>query len=127
MQPQIDRIFESTRVVVSHTKTSLKTAIVKAVVENALPFRVFSTESFQLLFGEMAEKLKVSLDKDQIRHYVIEAARMERERLQKELKGSYFYLKFDCATRIRVNYLAVNIRSGLYIILCKNLFFFLQL
>ena len=53
--------------------------------------------------------LKVSLDKDQVRSYVLEAAKAEKERLREELKNVYLFLKFDCATRIRTNYLGLNV------------------
>ena len=53
---------------------------------------------------------KVSLDKDQVRSYVILAAKAEKEKMKEELRGQCLYLKFDCATRIRTNYLGLNVR-----------------
>jgi hypothetical protein len=40
--------------------------------------------------------------------YIILAAKAEKERLKEELKGQFLFLKFDCATRIRTNYLGLN-------------------
>ena len=33
-----------------------------------------------------------------------------KEKIKKELKNRFLYLKFDCATRLRVNYLGLNVR-----------------
>lgn len=33
-----------------------------------------------------------------------------KQELKKELAHKFVYLKFDCATRIRTNYLGVNVR-----------------
>ena len=41
---------------------------------------------------------------------MLEAAQIERENLKKQLEGRFLFLKFDCATRIRTNYLALNAR-----------------
>ena len=53
---------------------------------------------------------KVSLDKDQVRSYVILAAKAEKEKMKEELRGQCLYLKFDCATCIRTNYVGLNVR-----------------
>ena len=98
----------SVHVVIYHTKESFKSALVGMVVSNALSFRVFGTNSFKALVGEAASKLKVSLDKDQIRSYVCDEAALFREKIKTEMKDTYIFLKFDCATRIRVNYIGIN-------------------
>ena len=53
---------------------------------------------------------KVSLDRDQIRSYIIEAAEDKKRMIKAELKGQLVFLKFDCATRIRTNYMGINVR-----------------
>jgi hypothetical protein len=50
------------------------------------------------------------LDRNQIRTYIIEAAKKRKEILKEELRGQFLFLKFDCATRIRTNYLGLNVR-----------------
>lgn len=50
------------------------------------------------------------MDRQQIRKYVQDFAAKQRESLKEELKGNLLYLKFDCATRIQTNYLAINVR-----------------
>jgi hypothetical protein len=54
--------------------------------------------------------LKVSLDRDQIRSYIIAAASSQKEKMKADLNNQFMFLKFDCATRIRVNYLGLNVR-----------------
>ena len=71
---------------------------------------MLETPSCKALIGELAKKLDVSLDKDQIRGYVIEAGKNQKEKIKSELKNKLVFLKFDCATRIRTNYLGVNVR-----------------
>ena len=52
----------------------------------------------------------MSLDKDQVRKYIIDAAKAMKIAMKEDLKGKLVYLKFDAATRIRVNYLGLNVR-----------------
>jgi hypothetical protein len=111
-QKKVDSFFapKPEKVLVKHNMESFKAALVEMAVENAFSLRVFSTKGFKRLVGNLAEKLHVSLDKDQIRSYVILAANAEKDRLKEELRGKFVYLKFDCATRIRTNYLGLNVR-----------------
>ena len=41
---------------------------------------------------------------------MIDAGRDKMEEIKREMKGKFIFLKFDCATRIRVNYLGINAR-----------------
>lgn len=109
-QQRVNTFFVPEKVLVKHNMETFKAALVEMAVDNAFSLRVFSTKGFKSLVGDMAEKLHVSLDRDQIRSYVILAAKAEKERLKEELRGKFLYLKFDCATRIRTNYLGLNIR-----------------
>jgi hypothetical protein len=111
-QKKVDSFFapKPENVLVKHTMESFKAALVEMAVDNAFSLRVFSTKGFKRLVGDLAEMLHVSLDKDQIRYYVILAASAEKDRLKEELRGKFVYLKFDCATRIRTNYLGLNVR-----------------
>ena len=61
--------------------------------------------------GELARKVGVGTSQDRVRQYVIAAADNMKQVLKKELANKFVYLKFDCATRIRTNYLGVNVRS----------------
>ena len=52
----------------------------------------------------------MSLDRDQVRGYIEEAARNLKEEIKKDLEGKFLYLKFDGCTRLQVNYLGLNAR-----------------
>jgi hypothetical protein len=111
-QKKVDSFFPPApeKVLVRHNMESFKAALVEMAVENAFSLRVFSLKGFKRLDGDLAEKLHVCLDRNQIRSYVILAAKAEKEKLREELRGKFVYLKFDCATRIRTNYLGLNVR-----------------
>jgi hypothetical protein len=111
-QRKVDSFFAPApeKILVKHNMESFKAALVEMAVENAFSLRVFSLKGFKRLVGDMAEKLQVSLDRNQIRSYVILAAKAEKERLREDVRGKFVYLKFDCATRIRTNYLGLNVR-----------------
>jgi hypothetical protein len=112
-QKKVDSFFAPAapeKVLVRHNMESFKAALVEIAVENGFSLRVFSMKGFKRLVGDLAEKLHVSLDRNQIRSYVIPAAKAEKERLREELRGKFVYLKFDCATHITTNYLGLNVR-----------------
>ena len=52
---------------------------------------MFETPSYKALIGELAKKLDVSLDKDQIRGYVIEAGKNQKEKIKSELKNKLVF------------------------------------
>ena len=45
-----------------------------------------------------------------MRKMVIDEAEGIKEKVKKDIAGKFVYLKFDCATWIRTNYLAINVR-----------------
>jgi hypothetical protein len=74
------------------------------VDKDGIPLRYFSSASSQKLLGEMAAKLKVSLDRNRIRDYVITASQNFQDKTKKkDRKDKFAHLKFDWATRIRTN------------------------
>jgi hypothetical protein len=68
------------------------------------PFKQFLSTTEQNHF------VQVSLDTDQVRSYIIDAAVAAKEKMKEDLKSQFVFLKMDCATRIRVNYLGINVR-----------------
>lgn len=71
----------------------------------------FSQPAFLGLNGEMARKLGISLDRENIRKIIIDAAiSIKKKSLKDDLRGKFIYLKMDAATRHRVNYFAINAR-----------------
>ena len=61
--------------------------------------------------GELARKVGVGTSQDRVRQYVIAAADNMKQVLKKELANKFVYLRFDCASSIRTNYLGVNAHS----------------
>ena len=106
----ISSYYVSTKVTVSMTKDTYIDAIVKMVVREGVALRFFSSESYKLGHGELAQKVGVSLNRDAVTGYVISAAETMKDRLREEVKGKFLFIKLDCATRLRTNYLGVTVR-----------------
>ena len=75
-----------------------------------LIFSAFGSESFQKLIGPIANQIDVSLDKDQVQAYVVKVGKEQKDKMKADMNKSFIFLKFDCATRLRVNYLGLNAR-----------------
>ena len=65
---------------------------------------------FQTLNGEMARKLGLSISRESIRRYVVDAANKMRESLINDLKGKLLFIKMDSATRQFRSFLGINIQ-----------------
>lgn len=82
------------------TKEDFTNAIVSMVVKNCLPFSFFSSSpGFQAIAGPIAKKLMVSLDKDAVRHMVMNRAQLVEQELITAMKNQPVFLKMDSATR----------------------------
>lgn len=92
------------------TADKFKESIVEMVAFEGIALRFFSTPASKKLLGEMAAKLGVSLARDRVRSYVIAAAEQLQLKIKADLKDKFIHLKFDTATRIRTNYLGINVR-----------------
>ena len=57
------------------------------VVMSGVPLNFFESRGFLVLNGEMARKLSMSLSREFIRRYVIDAANLARDALITKLKG----------------------------------------
>lgn len=110
VQKSISTFMVSDRITVEMTEKKFKECIIEMVVVNALPFTFFSSPAFKKMNGEMAQKFGVSLSWENIRHLVLEKARLEKEELKRKLKNTVVFLKMDACTRQRVNYLAINVQ-----------------
>ena len=62
------------------------------------------------LNGEMAQKLRVSISRESIRRYVLDAADKMRESLKNDLKGKLVFIKIDSATRQLQSFLGLNVQ-----------------
>ena len=99
-----------TSLCIKMTREEFKKGLVSMVCCQSVPFRFFEGPGFKVVCGTMAEKLNVSLSRDRIRDYVMAIGRIERTKLSMDLKGKPLYVKLDCATRLRTNYLGINIQ-----------------
>ena len=70
----------------------------------------FQGKGFQKLNGKVASDLEVSLGREAVRAMVLEKARFQKEELKKQLAGAIVFLKFDAATRLRNNFLGINVQ-----------------
>lgn len=109
-QPKLDHFIG--RVTVSMTKSEMKDCLLTMVVRDSVPFSFFNKpgSGFRRLNGQMAEILGISLERRQIRRIVMESYENEKQSLILSLKGRYVHLKIDSCTRLKVNYVAINIR-----------------
>jgi hypothetical protein len=109
-QPRADRYFVSDKVFVNMTRATLIDAIVKMVVKEGASLRFFSSDGCMQALGGLAQKVGVSMDRDMVGKYVMDAAERLKKKMTQELDGKFVYLKFDCATRIHTNYIGLNVR-----------------
>jgi hypothetical protein len=102
--------FVSDKVTVTMTPETFTQSLVDMVVQEGIAIRFFSSAACKKNMGEMARRLHVSLDREKVVQYVLDAANRLKTDIKKDLQKKFVYLKFDCATRIRTNYLGVNVR-----------------
>ncbi len=92
------------------TAEIFKKGLINLVVFNNIPLYQFSQSGFQILFGEIANNLNISLDRSSLRNLIINEANIRKEELRNKLQGKHLFLKMDGATRHRTNYFAINVR-----------------
>jgi hypothetical protein len=109
-QTSVTQFFESEEITIPMTAAKLKKGIVISVARDGISLRYFKELGGTTLLGDMAKRLGVSLDRSRVRSYVIDAAETMKLKIKEELKDKFIHLKFDCATRIRTNYLGVTAR-----------------
>ncbi len=110
LQPKVDKFFKNEKVTVTMTRETLMDAVVKMVVKDGASLIFFSNERFLQGVGELAKNVGLSLDPEMVGKYVLQAASRLRKEIAEEMSGKFVYLKFDCATRIRTNYIGINVR-----------------
>ena len=80
------------------------------IVMSGVPLSFFESPGFFTLNGEMARKLGVSLSRESIRRFVMNAANRMRDALIKDLKGKLVYIEMDGATRQSRSFLGINVQ-----------------
>jgi len=99
-----------TAVKVDMTRENFLRGIIELVVYQLLPFSHFKSQGFVRLNGQMANSLNVCLDRQAVRKYVLEEAERRKQVLKNEIADKLIFVKLDAATRLRKNYLGVNIQ-----------------
>ncbi len=79
----IKHFFASDKIYITMTTSSFLEGLVWMVAKDDIPLRYFSSASSQKLLREMAAKLKVSLDRNRIRDYVITASQNFQDKTKK--------------------------------------------
>jgi hypothetical protein len=82
----IKHFYASDKISITMTAGSSVEGLVWMVAKDGIPLRYFSSASRQKLLGEMAAKLKVSIDWNRIRDYLITASQNLKTKLKKDLK-----------------------------------------
>ena len=77
-------------------------------VKSHIPLSFFSTLAFLGLNGEMARKVGISLDRNNIRMLIIKEAKEKKDKLKNILKKCFVFLKMDGCTRKRIHYFAIK-------------------
>ena len=72
-----------------------KINLIDLIARGGLPISIFSSDEMKNMIGKMADKLKVSLDRDSLRTLVIGAAADKRDHIRKELRGIPLYMRED--------------------------------
>lgn len=108
------------------SKTSFFGNIMRFVCENGLAFKVFDSEAMQSSFAEQARTFKFTLGRQQVRDFIVDQARLYREKVKEELKGKVVYLLVDGASRQFRSFLGINVvfyhnmKTRLYTLACMS-------
>ena len=95
-QPSIKSHFEL-NVIKSVTVPMTKQTFIRGIVEivtSGVPLNFFESSGFLVLNGEMARKLSVSLSRESIRRYVVDAANLARDTFITKLKKSFYRVRW---------------------------------
>ena len=91
-------------VTVTMNKNNFIWGIIQLII-SGIALHFFEISGFQTLNGEMDQKLWVSVSRESIRQYVLDAANKMRESLINDLKGKLVFIKMDAAMRQLLSFL----------------------
>ena len=101
--------FQPQSVTVAMNKDKFIWGIIQLIL-SGVALHFFESPGFQTLNGEMARKLRVSISRESIRRYVVDAANKMRESFINYLKGKLLFIKMDSATRQFRSFLGINVQ-----------------
>ena len=81
-QKSLTKFFQSEEISVSMTKKKFKRHLIQLVVDNGVALNLLSSPAFVGLNGEMAEKLRVSLQSHSIRNMILYEAEKQKKKLK---------------------------------------------
>ena len=108
-QPTINSHFTPLSITISMNKEKFIRGIVQMVM-SGVPLSIFESQGFFTLNGETVQKLGVSLSRESIRKFVVDAANQMKGSLKNDLKGKLIFVKMDCATRQLRSFLGINVQ-----------------
>ena len=108
-QPTISSHFTPLSITISINKGKFIQEIVQMVM-SGVPLSIFESQGFFTLNGETAQKLGVSLSRESIRKFVIDATNQMNDSLKNDLKGKLIFVKLDCATRQLRSFFGINVQ-----------------
>ena len=108
-QPLIASHFQPQSVTVAMNKDKFIWGIIQLIM-SGVALRFFESPGFQTLNGEITRKLGVSISRESIRRYVVDAANKMRESLINDLKDKLLFIKMDSATRQFRSFLGINVQ-----------------
>ena len=92
------------------SKEDFKLGMIQLIAYDGVPLTFFQGKGFKQLNGQIANDLEINLGRQAVRAMILEKAKGERELLKKKLANALVFLKFDAATRLRNNFLGINVQ-----------------
>ena len=92
------------------TKDAFISSIIEMVVKNSVPLKFFTLPAFKKLNCELAKKLNISLDRNNIRSLIIQEANNQKHLLKNLMKNKFVFLKMYACTHMPTNYIAINVQ-----------------
>ena len=108
-QPTINSHFTPLSITISMNKEKFIRGIVQMVM-SGVSLSIFENKRFFALNCETAQKLGVSLSRESIRKFVIDAANQMKDSFKNDLKGKLIFVKMDCTTRQLRSLLGINVQ-----------------
>jgi len=105
----LTKFFASDKVTMTMTPNALKNTV-DITVFNGNSLRFFSQPEVLARIGELARRLRVSRNRNNIKKLVLQKYEIQKEQLNSKLSNKLVYLKMDACPCHCVNYFAINVR-----------------
>ena len=108
VQAPIDRFLNKVTITIS--KEDFKKGMNMTILQNGVPFNVFSSEGIKILTGDLAKHFGLKVNRDSARSQIMALAQQKRAELKTNLQGKLVFLKVDGASRHNRSFLGVNVQ-----------------